>query len=381
MTTDAVGGVWDYSLELARGLSRHGVAIDLATMGPPPTGPQKALAIGIPGLALLESRFRLEWMADPETDLVRAGDWLLGLARQRRPDIIHLNGYAHAALPWPAPVLVVAHSCVLSWWQAVHRAPAPPEWAPYATRVARGLAAADLVVAPTRAMLTSLAALYGPMRRSRVIANGRDPRQWRPLPKDPIIFSAGRLWDPAKNVGALEAVAGRLDWPVVVAGDWRRPEGGGTPPRSLTALGVITPERMHLGLGKAAVFALPARYEPFGLAVLEAALCEAVLVLGDIPTLRELWRGAALFVRPDDHAALRRALSALAASPRLRRRLGHAARLRAQSYTTRRMVAAYLDVYRELRAVPDQRSFMPPSVPGWLGHGATSRPAFLGPSG
>ena len=31
-----------------------------------------------------------------------------------------LNAYVHAALPFGRPVLVVAHSCVTSWWRAVH---------------------------------------------------------------------------------------------------------------------------------------------------------------------------------------------------------------------------------------------------------------------
>ena len=39
-----------------------------------------------------------------------------------------------------------------------------------------------------------------------------------------------------------------------------------------------------------------ALYEPFGLAVLEAAQAGCALVLSDIPTFRELWDGAALFV-------------------------------------------------------------------------------------
>ena len=36
-----------------------------------------------------------------------------GLERRLRPDVVHLNGYTHGALPWRAPVLVVGHSCVL----------------------------------------------------------------------------------------------------------------------------------------------------------------------------------------------------------------------------------------------------------------------------
>lgn len=348
MTTDTVGGVWDYSLELACGLARHGVAVHLATMGAPPSGIQRAMAATVPGLSLHESRFRLEWMPEPEGDLARAADWLLTLADRVRPDLVHLNGYAHARLPWGVPVLVVGHSCVLSWWLAVHGEPAPRAWAAYADRVAMGLAAADLVVTPTRSLADQFSAFYGPLARTRVIANGRDARFYRPRPKDPVILSAGRLWDPAKNVAALEAVAPKLDWPMAVAGGWRRPDGTGTPPENVECLGIVPPGEMADWFGRAAIFALPARYEPFGLAALEAGLSGAALVLGDIPSLRELWQGAALFVPPDDHAALRRTLHGLIASPLRRRRLGQAARHRALAYDARRMVTAYLDAYGSL---------------------------------
>ena len=56
-----------------------------------------------------------------------------------------------------------------------------------------------------------------------------------------------------------------------------------------------------------------ARYEPFGLAVLEAAQAGMRLVLSDIPSFRELWDGAATFVasrRADLLPALRHALAA-----------------------------------------------------------------------
>ena len=59
---------------------------------------------------------------------------------------------------------------------------------------------------------------------------------------------------------------------------------------------------------KASVFASVSRYEPFGLAVLEAAQAGCALVLSDIPTFRELWDGAALFVPPEDPVALAEAL-------------------------------------------------------------------------
>ncbi len=56
---------------------------------------------------------------------------------------------------------MAGHSCVLSWWQAVHGADAPDEWCEYRRRVRAGLRAADAVVAPTRAMLGSLAPSTG----------------------------------------------------------------------------------------------------------------------------------------------------------------------------------------------------------------------------
>ena len=119
MTTDAVGGVWTYALELARALEPQGAEIALASMGPRPTPAQRQEAAGRPNVTLHESDFALEWMDDPWQEVERAGDWLLDLAAAFAPEIIHLNGYVHASLPWGVPVLVAAHSCVFSWWSAV----------------------------------------------------------------------------------------------------------------------------------------------------------------------------------------------------------------------------------------------------------------------
>ena len=72
---------------------------------------------------------------------------------------------------------------------------------------------------------------------------------------------------------------------------------------------------------RSAIFAAPSRYEPFGLAVVEAAISGAALVLADIPTFRELWSDAALFVSPDDSGGWSRALTELAEDSVLRERL------------------------------------------------------------
>ncbi len=345
MTGDAVGGVWTYALDLARALAPHGVSVALATMGPPPTPAQRDEAAAVPGLTLHPSSFALEWMPAPWEDVARAGDWLRGLEDDLRPDLIHLNGYAHGALPWRAPVLVAGHSCVLSWWRAVHGEDAPPAWDRYRAEVRCGLRAAGRVVAPTRAILDALQTLYGPFAAGQVVPNGRNPAAFAPGEKQPFVFSAGRLWDEAKNIGALDAAARGLAWPVLVAGDTAHPSGQTVTPAHVRLLGCLTPAQIAGRLARAAIYALPARYEPFGLSALEAGLSGCALVLGDIPSLREVWGEAALFVPPDDPDALRGALCRLIQDECLRAAMRERARSRAQTYTLERMAGGYLAAY------------------------------------
>ncbi len=113
MTVDPIGGVWTYALELTRALEPHGIEIVLASMGAHLTRDQYQQVLARKNVRLFESAYRLEWMDGAWDDVDRAGDWLLEIEERVHPDLIHLNGYSHAALPWNAPVLVAAHSCVL----------------------------------------------------------------------------------------------------------------------------------------------------------------------------------------------------------------------------------------------------------------------------
>lgn len=356
MTADTVGGVWTQSVELAAGLAARGVRVSLATMGRALSPAQRAQAQALAdrgGFSLHESEWRLEWMDDPWDDLRRAGDWLLGLEAALRPDVVHLNQFAFGALPFAAPKLVVAHSCVASWWRAVHRRLAPPEWDRYRAVVRRGLAGAQLVGAPTAAMLDALALDHRHVRGGVVLPNGRDGTAFAPGAKAPCILSAGRLWDEAKNLAALEAVAPLLPWPVRVAGAEAPP---GAPARraasarAVEPLGELGPAAMAARFAEASIYALPARYEPFGLSALEAGLARCALVLGDIPSLREVWGDAALYVPSDDHEALHAALARLIGDAALREDMARRAAERARQYTPARMVGAYLDAYARLRA-------------------------------
>jgi glycosyltransferase involved in cell wall biosynthesis len=362
MTADTVGGVWTYSLQLASALQEHGVEVMLATMGAPLTLTQREEARQIPSLQLFESNFKLEWMEDPWDDVAQAGEWLLSLEARTQPDVIHLNGYAHGRLPWRAAVLMVGHSCVLSWWEAVKGEPAPLTWQQYQAEVHRGLQAADIVVAPSHAMLDSLQRHYGPLPRTRVIYNARDSASFKPTKKAEVIMTAGRLWDEAKNVAALERVATYLAWPVYVAGDNQHPDGGRVELSNLRLLGKLNSTEMAQRLNEAAIYCLPARYEPFGLSVLEAALASCALVLGDIPSLREIWGDAAIFVPPDDQYALRTALQSLIEDEQHRKAMADKAHKRARELTPPRMAAAYLEAYRDLMAARTELRKTPSSV-------------------
>jgi len=351
MTADTVGGVWTYAIDLARGLADRGVEVALATMGDPLNDSQREKADRIPRLRVFESTFKLEWMEDSWRDVEKAAEWLLRLEDRVRPDLIHLNGYAHGALPWSAPRVMVGHSCVLSWWRAVKGEAAPEEWDRYAREVSAGLAAADLVIAPSEAMLATLRENYGSsLPRTRVILNGRDGRDFKPTAKEPIVFAAGRLWDEAKNLEALERVAPDLPWDIFVAGENIHPDGGEIRPHHTRLLGRLSPRALGAWLGRASIYCLPAKYEPFGLSALEAALSGCALVLGDIPSLREIWRHRAVFVAPDDPEALRHALQRLIDDPDRRASLAAGARARAMQLTPQKMLDGYLSAYGEVLA-------------------------------
>src|SRR5688500_868611 len=117
MTTDTIGGVWTFSLELARALEPYGVEVALATMGAPLTSAQETELRWLRNVQVYASDFKLEWMEEPWAEVAEAGEWLLWVADCVRADVVHLNNYVHGALPWELPPLVVGHSCVLSWWE------------------------------------------------------------------------------------------------------------------------------------------------------------------------------------------------------------------------------------------------------------------------
>lgn len=348
MTADAVGGVWPYATDLAHGLVGLGADVVLVVMGPPPSPAQRRAATGS-GADIVDSGLALDWLA-PDPDAIRRdGETLARLAARHGADLVHLNMPALAAeAEFDMPVVAAAHSCVATWWDAVRGGELPPDFAWRAALTAAGLVAADRVVAPSAAFAGALQRRYALAARPDVVHNGRAPLPLKPCPVDDFAFTAGRLWDEGKNLAVLDRAAARLAMPLRAAGPVTGPNGAGIDLVHIHHLGSLDEAGLAHWLAARPVFVSAARYEPFGLAVLEAAAAGCPLVLSDIPTFRELWNGAALFVAADDDAGFAAAVATLVGKRSTRLRAGAAARRRARRFTPAAMASGMATIYRDL---------------------------------
>ena len=347
MTTDAVGGVWRYSLTLAREWAADGVAVELATLGPRPNAAQQREAASVPGLILHMTDAPLDWTAPDAVALAEAADTVAELADALDVDGVHLHAPAllGAAVTYTVPVVAVLHSCLLTWWRVLRQGSPPADFRWRTRATAAGLGRADRVAVPSHAFRAAVLDAYGPVADIVTIPNGRHPLAAPVAPaaeRPRAVLAAGRFWDEGKDVATLDRTAARLDAPVLAAGSLRSPNGTEATVTALRLLGPLGEAALAAAFAEARVFASTARYEPFGLAVLEAAQCGMALVLSDIPTHRELWDGAARFVPPGDDAVFAAALMEVLDAPTA---LAEAATTRAGRYTAAAMARATLALH------------------------------------
>jgi glycosyltransferase involved in cell wall biosynthesis len=346
LVTDAVGGVWVYSLELARALGPLGVDCILAVAGPSPTEERRDAAAGI---RMIDTALPLEWLDTTADEIVAAGDELARIATRERVDVVQTCSAALlTGAPFECPAVAVQHSCVATWWSAVRGTPLPRDFEWRRRLVERGLDVADAVVAPSGAFARETERAYHLDKQVLAVPNGRTPPDSRSLPQGDFAFTAARLWDEGKNVETLDRAAARIDAPFQAAGPTHGPNGARVKLDHLIGLGELGEARLGGLLSARPVFASAALYEPFGLSVLEAAQAGCALVLSDIPTHRELWEGAAIFAGARDDRAFAAAISDLLHDRETRRRFGDAARAHARKYTTARMARAMAQIYVRL---------------------------------
>jgi glycosyltransferase involved in cell wall biosynthesis len=382
LTTDAVGGVWQYTMELAQALAARGVECIVAVLGPAPSEDQRAALAPTPApvalprkrepgatqdavrtagllrsqervapITLIETGLPLDWTCTDAAPVLAAGKAIAALARQHAVDLVHYNmpTLAAAAAP-PVPSVAVAHGCVSTWWEAARGTPLGQDYRWHRALTADGLRAVDRVVAPSAAYAAIVERHYRLKRPALAIHNGRTlaPVVDRPDPLPDVALTVGRLWDGVKNAALLDRAAARLPIPFLAAGASRGPHGETIRLDHLRELGHLSGDQIAAHLSKRPIFVSAASFEPFGLAVLEAAQAGCALVLADIPTFRELWDGAASFVPLD--GAWCEAIEALVLDVPTRAALGEAARIRAARYTPDATADQMLALYREVIA-------------------------------
>ena len=347
MTADTVGGVWTYCMDLCRALQVFDVHVHLVTMGEPMKDWQRQEVGALANVEVYETVYRLEWMQNPWQDIHACGEYLLQLENELQPQLVHLNCFAYGALPFRAPVIVVAHSDVWSWFEAVKGESPSAEWNPYFQCVQRGLQGADMVVAPSGEMLLCMTRIYG-IPDGYVIYNGRNANLFYAGQKQRTVFSMGRIWDEAKNTRLLIDAAPMIKAPVRIAGDNSFDRNTiETTDRNIEFPGNLSTGQIAAELSAAAVYVLPAKYEPFGLSALEAALSGCALVLGDIPSLREIWGDAAIYVDTDKADCLADAVNSILLDDALLNEWSRKAKARAERFSLEAMAAQYWQIYQQ----------------------------------
>jgi glycosyltransferase involved in cell wall biosynthesis len=360
VTADTMSGSWTYTRELVTGLVTRGVRVTLVTFGEIPLPDQTSWIDLLHGLEYRPTAFRLEWMDDAPNDLPESSAYLANLVREVHPDLLHLHQFCHGNLPVDVPRVVMAHGDLISWTEAVHgHSPRPTRWLKwYRDMIVRGIAAADAVVAPSACMLDTLISTYSRPRRAAIIYPGRNPIFFNPyVSKDDSVLSVGRLIDAGKQVFLLTQHSHSFAVCIVGAEQTiplpripiRADVKVSTDKSSVAIRGAQTEAQLRALYSRAAVYAATSRYEPLGMAPLDAAFSRCAIVANDIPSFREVWGDAALYFRTNDARSLAETLRQLDADRALRHAYADRAYSRARErFTTKRMIDDYLDLYRSL---------------------------------
>jgi glycosyltransferase involved in cell wall biosynthesis len=118
---------------------------------------------------------------------------------------------------------------------------------------------------------------------------------------------------------------------------------------NLELVGQQSQEQLSRLLAHASIYAATSRYEPFGLAPLEAALSGCPIVANDIKTFREVWGDAAVYFERNNPNSLVLTIQELASNPLRRSEYGYRALQRARTqFNSEKMAQSYVIHYRSL---------------------------------
>jgi glycosyltransferase involved in cell wall biosynthesis len=292
-----------------------------------------------------------------------AGWAAAGLPRTARgADVVHATNLVLP--PGGRRLVVTVHDLNVELYPEL----VPQPWrALYRRSLRQAVRRADVLLTSTRAVAAALQERYG-VADDRLAVTPFGPGLSPGAPRDdaalarlgvraPYVLGVGTLEprkDPAGLVRAF-AAAGLPGHALVLAG--ARGWGTDAVERAVAETGarvvltgaVPAPALAALYAG-ADAFALPSRYEGFGLPALEALAHGLPSVVSQDPALLEVTAGAALDVPVGDADALAEALRALCTDEPLRARLRAAGPLRAAAFSWDRTADATVAAYRRAAA-------------------------------
>ena len=354
ITTDTVGGVWTFTSELVTEFLLGGHAVHLVSLGRKPSADQNAFIAKLRDhysdfFGFTATDVPLEWMQNNEYALSQGEAVLQYILRSAaNPDLILFNQFCFGNLATSIPKLLVAHSDVLSWAVACRvSALEPTPWLNrYLAMVQAGLRGAAAVVAPTVWMGNALQTNFFLPQNFSVIPNGINLPGFRgETPKRKLqAITAGRVWDEAKGLNTLRNVT--LPLPLLVAGEtsFEAEAKHDVWPEHLQQLGPLSQPDLHAQFHQSAIYLCTSRYEPFGLAPLEAARCGCAVVARDLPSLHEVWADGATYFT--DAASLSNILQKMTHDPRLLAQCQARSLERAARFTSKRMADSYLHLFQ-----------------------------------
>lgn len=194
-----------------------------------------------------------------------------------------------------------------------------------------------------------------------VVASGGCDRLLPLLPtnctREPLIIAVGQ-WIPRKNLANLVRAWGRAavnGWQLALIGEteadptyaaevWQAVRDC---PAPVIVRGTINDDELAHLYARAGVFALPSRFEGYGLVFAEALACGLPVIAGAVGPVPDVVGDGGLLVPPDDERELATALHRITTNTALRQRLSIAARRRANTLprwddTAQRLLAAVI---------------------------------------
>lgn len=285
---------------------------------------------------------------------------------RRRPDLLHAPAFIAPLLPLGCRLVITCHDTILEdGWQAFN-----PAWRLFhRLSMRRGLRQAAAILVPSQQAARDLARVYGAdAAHLHVIPHGCNPI-FRPVAAEgvaavlarhgvraPFILSVGAQVERKNLVRLLQAFAlvrrERPGLSLTLVG----PPGNASlrVQETRTRLGLqdwvtwlpaVTEGELAALYSGAAAFAFPSLAEGFGLPILEAQACGAVVVTSNRGAPAEVAGGAALLADPTSVDALANALEQALDDQARRGHLREQGIQRAASFTWDRCAQAVLEIY------------------------------------